>query len=345
MARRSADPAQLDFITLRAPASAAPQRSAIGVEPAQVTADLRALAARLPASLRIGTSSWSFPGWKGIVYGASASKSQLARGGLQAYARHPLLRMAGIDRTYYAPLPASELASYAAVVSEDFRFLMKAHETCTVARFPNHPRYGDAGGSANALFLDSTYAADNVVAPFVEGLGLKGGPLLFQFAPQDLTAAGGPVRFIDRLHRFLDALPRGPLYAVELRETRLLSPAYRDVLAATGVSHCFNVHPTMPDIGIQADRVGMEFPAIVVRWMLGRGMAYEQARERYSPFDRLVDEDAMSRSAIATRCIAALRRNRPAFVVINNKAEGSAPLSAFALAHAIAALLEQDRGG
>jgi hypothetical protein len=69
-------------------------------------------------------------------------------------------------------------------------------------------------------------------------------------------------------------------------------------------------------------------------------MEYDQARERYDPFDRIVDEDSGSRAAIAAHCVAALRTRRPAYVVINNKAEGSAPLSAFALSASIKALLD-----
>lgn len=342
MAQRRDDTKQLDFFILRQPSTPGPvaRRGGGEVAPAVVTDESKDLAARLPADLRLGTSSWSFPGWSGIVYGESASKQRLARHGLQAYARHPLLRTVGIDRTFYAPVPAPDLAAYAAVVPADFRFLMKAHEACTVARFPKHPRYGDAAGRANDLFLDAAYAAEQVVQPFVEGLGDKGGPLLFQFPPQDLGAAGGPAGLLDRLHRFLDALPRGPLYAVELRDARLLTADYRDLLAATGVCHCFNAHPTMPDIDTQARRVGTDFPATVVRWMLGRGLQYEQARERYDPFDHIVDEDPASRAAIAVQCAAAAKVRRPAFVVINNKAEGSAPLSAFTLAASIAALID-----
>jgi len=342
MAHRRDDSTQLDFFVLRESPAAPVRRTSKEVEAASVSGDLKNLATRLPATLRLGTSSWSFPGWAGIVYGESASKQRLARQGLQAYARHPLLRTVGIDRTFYAPVPATELAGYAAVVPEDFRFLMKAHEACTLARYPNHPRYGDAAGRTNELFLDPAYASAEVVAPFVEGLGDKGGPLLFQFSPQDLGAVGGPAGFADRLHRFLDALPRGPLYAVELRDARLLTAAYRDALAATGSCHCFNAHPTMPDVDTQARRAGTDFAATVVRWMLGRGLEYEQARDRYAPFDRLVDEDPDTRSQIAAHCAASARIRKPAWVVINNKAEGSAPLSAFALAASIAARLDSD---
>lgn len=77
-------------------------------------------------------------------------------------------------------------------------------------------------------------------------------------------------------------------------------------------------------------------PALVVRWMLHAGLKYEVAKDRYEPFDRIVDEDADSRERIAVAALDALIAERPAFVVVNNKAEGSSPLSVFKLAERIA---------
>tara|TARA_B110000116_G_scaffold252820_1_gene249041 strand:- start:988 stop:1329 length:342 start_codon:yes stop_codon:yes gene_type:complete len=77
-------------------------------------------------------------------------------------------------------------------------------------------------------------------------------------------------------------------------------------------------------------------PALVVRWMLHAGLRYQAAKDRYQPFDRLVDEDQPSREGIAVAVLDALVAERPAFVIANNKAEGSAPLSVFRLAERIA---------
>ena len=87
--------------------------------------DLRA-AGLLLDSVRLGTSSWSFPGWRGIVYARRVSKARLAREGLRAYAGHPLLRLAGIDWTYYRPPETGDLEPYTRQVPEGFRFLVKA---------------------------------------------------------------------------------------------------------------------------------------------------------------------------------------------------------------------------
>ena len=38
------------------------------VRPASTSADINRLAGQLPPGLRLGTSSWSFSGWRGLVY-------------------------------------------------------------------------------------------------------------------------------------------------------------------------------------------------------------------------------------------------------------------------------------
>ena len=96
------------------------------VRPADHDEGLVRLGRQLPPSVYLGTSSWSFPGWQGIVYGAAYGESLLAREGLAAYAQHPVLRLAGIDRSFYQPLPRSEFVRYASQVPPGFRFLVKA---------------------------------------------------------------------------------------------------------------------------------------------------------------------------------------------------------------------------
>ncbi len=76
-------------------------------------------------------------------------------------------------------------------------------------------------------------------------------------------------------------------------------------------------------------------PAVVVRWMLRRNRDYETAGEEFAPFNRLVDEDATSRRQVADAIRAAPPR-QPVFVIVNNKAEGSAPLTVFRLAEYLA---------
>jgi uncharacterized protein YecE (DUF72 family) len=335
MTRRRSPPGQLDLFASDSAPGPGPASQA--VEPAAVSDEIASMARALPAGLRMGTSSWTFPGWAGLVYAAFHSPAQLARHGLAAYARHPLLRTVGVDSAYYGPVDARTLAQYAAAVPEDFRFVVKAHEACTLARFPGHVRYGAQRDQDNPMYLDPAYARDTVVAPFVEGLGARGGVLLFQFAPQPVARLGGAGRFVERLHAFLSALPRGPLYAVEVRNPGLLTRGYAEALAAAGVCHCINAIGSMPEPVTQWRATGgAQAPALVVRWMLARDLRYEAARERYAPFDRIIDPDPHTCQSIAALVRRACSQGQPAYVVVNNKAEGSAPLSVVRLARELA---------
>ena len=265
------------------------------VAPAEVSCDVADLARDLPSNLRFGTSSWSFPGWEGLVYGGANSKTMLASHGLRAYARHPLFRSVGVDRTFYSPVEAHELAAYRDAVADGFRFLVKAHSDCV------NPPDARAEVRVNVQF-DSSYVRDRIVGPVVEGMGSKAGVILFQFTPRASSSTRQLSEELDRLHRMLIGLPTvdGLRYAVELRDGRMFNEQYAGLLKDANACHCFSVHPSVPDLGVQAELCPPgEQGAIVVRWMLHAGFAYEEARRRYEPFDRLVDPDPRSRQLIA----------------------------------------------
>lgn len=301
-----------------APVGAAPPRE-----------DHRRLAATLPSGLRLGTSSWTFPGWAGIVYDRTVPQATLVRHGLEAYGRHPLFRTVGVDRTYYRPLPTGTLQEYVDVVPPGFRFLLKG------PRETVFPSLGPSGGreSHNPSFLDPAWATDVFVGPVLDTLRAAAGPLVFQFPPLPTPSVQEPGRFAERLHRFLTRLPRSGQYAVELRNPELLTSSYAEALRSAGAVHCLNVHPSMPSLEAQHAWLDPDVRTpLVVRWMLSHGQRYEAARDRYHPFDRLVDEDPVGRAAIGRASLEAAARGADAWVIVNNKAEGSSPLSVFRLA-------------
>src|SRR5687768_5452928 len=86
-----------------------------------------------PARVYLGTSSWSFPGWQGLVWQGQHTAPSLSRDGLPAYGALGLFRTVGIDRSFYAPMSSDEFAAYALQVPADFRFLVKAPALVTDA--------------------------------------------------------------------------------------------------------------------------------------------------------------------------------------------------------------------
>ena len=329
------------------------------VPPVAARTEVQALAGALPAHVRLGTSSWAYAGWRGIVYGERAPVAALASDGLAAYASWPLARTVGLDRAFYATPTVDEYRSLAALVPPSFRFTVKADQRATR---PDMAADGStlgsttalrAGGIANPRFLDAGFIAEEVIAPAVAGLGDALGPVVLQFPHLDLAARGrlgGAGAFLDRLASCLESVRAscgpGPALAVEVRNRECFrdnaAAAYLAALRAGAAAHCYLQHPTVPTITEQrralaaAGADAADFPAVVVRWMLPAGTTYEAAADRFEPYDRLQAPDAGVRAEVAA-ILAAASAARPGFAVINNKAEGSAIRSVEALAREFAA--------
>jgi uncharacterized protein YecE (DUF72 family) len=307
----------------------APPADADLVRPAVPDEQLVRIARRLPKNLHFGTSSWSFPGWVGIVYAQLYSVSALARHGLAAYARHPLLNAVNLDSPFYKLQTTEQLAAYSAVVPESFRFIVKAYAGLTTV-----PESSVAAQRRlDPVFLDAGFAAHRVVKPLVDALGAKLGALLFQFSPLGPRYTREPRRFAARLGEFLAALPAGPTYAVELRDPEILGSEYERALRAAGAVHCSSVHSRMPPVDRQVAHAS--WGPLLIRWMLQPGDDYESAGARYAPFNRLQDPDKLNRDCIAAMIRAGLSAERDVFVMAANNAEGSAPLTLQELAKKI----------
>lgn len=330
------------------------------VAPMPVTDDVQALASRVPEGVRLGTSSWAYPGWRGLVYARRAPVAALASDGLAAYAASPLFGTVGLDRAFYASPSREEYASLARLVPASFRFTVKAEQRCTRPDLAaDGTTFGNATahrtGAVNPHFLDAAFAWERVAAPALDGLGDRMGPTVFQFPHLDLTARGrlgGVDALLARLGAFLGELrhraggdPRW-LPAVELRNRESIGPAhvraYVDALGAGAAVHSYLQHPTVPSPASQeraladAGAPARDARAVVVRWMLLAAATYDEASVAFEPFDRLRAPDPATRTEVVD-LVAGRGPGRPGFVVCNNKAEGCAALSVRAIAEELAA--------
>ena len=322
---------------------AGPRRSPRAkVAPAPPDEDHRRLRAALPARLRLGTSSWNFTGWSGLVWDRRYPEATLSRHGLRAYAQHPLLRTVSLDRVFYRPLSREQYADYAAVVPDEFRFVVKAPSSITDSLIR-----GDGGRALerNPTFLDPDLALHAFADPALEGLRHRLGALNFQISPLPAEWLRQPGALIERFASMLRAMPDlraiAPEAAVsiELRDPALLTPAFAQMLRDVGATFCLGLHAKMPPIEQQLPMLRALWPGpLVCRWNLNRihgAYGYEKAEQQYGDFDRLIDPDPDTRAALARVIAATTDAGFPAYVTIDNKAEGSAPLSVVELARAV----------
>lgn len=307
-----------------------------------VTPRDRELARALPSFVRLGTSSWTFPGWGGVLYAGKPTQEQLVEHGLAAYASHPLFRTVGIDRSYYGPLTEADLAGYAkALAGKDLRAISKVWDELTTFVFPHHPRFGERAGKRNRSFLDPARFTDEVLAAYTGSFAPHAGPFVFELPPIPEGALPSERSVPDAIEHLLGALPTQFRYAFELRNRELLTPRYFDVLRAHRAAHCFNMWTAMPTVGrqlaLRTSRGGaLTTDFAVCRLMLPPATRYEAMKQAFEPFDRIVREQPDMRADVVQLEEACFEANvKELFVVANNKAEGSSPLTVKALAEAI----------
>lgn len=287
----------------------------------------RELASLLPAFVRLGTSSWTFTGWDGIVYDGRPTEEQLKKTGLHAYAQHPLFRTVGIDRSHYGPLTARDLAGYATQLPKGFLAISKVWDEITTFVFPNHPRAGERAGKKNPLFLDPSKTRDEVLSFYTYEFAEFTGPFVFELPPAPSGAVGDGREHVDAIERLLAALPMNYRYAFELRNRELLTPRYFDVLREYGAAHVYNMWTAMPPVREQLALSEPTTSFAIARLMLPPRTRYEQMKNAYQPFNRIVHAQPDMHDDVARLADACDRRNAELFVIANNKAEGCAPLT------------------
>ena len=294
--------------------------------------DYSELGRQLPALVRFGTSTWTYPGWKGLVYSRDYPATGATADMLAEYARHPLLRTVGIDSFFYRPPSARTLAEYSAALPAGFRCVSKVWDRITARTFTS-PRDVARTGELNPDWLDAGLFIREVLDPMRSQFADHLGPFVFEFQAIGRREEFSSDQFIDALDRFLGALPGDAPYAVEVRNPEYLSPAYFAVLRHHGVAHVFNSWTRMPPIGEQLllhESVTAGF--IVARALLRPGRTYDRAVAAFAPYDRIREVNQPLREDLVALARTAINLRIPAYVIINNRAEGCAPLTIAAVA-------------
>lgn len=282
--------------------------------------EIRALAAKVPEQVLFGTSTWTYPGWTGLVYHRAYPKSAPAARMLQEYARFPLFRTVGIDSSFYRPPSPQTLTSYARALPEGFPCVSKVWEQITI-----HTHSGQRDGprgQRNPDFLNADRFLAEMYEPYLSHFRRHMGPFVFEFQASRLESED----FVNRLDGFFDRLPRDGQYAVEVRNEEYLTPAYFAVLREHGVAHVFNSWTRMPTIGTQLDLPGSVTSSfILARALLRPGRTYDEAVDAFAPYDRIREPNPELRWDIARLIDRAQVMRVPAYILVNNRAEGSAP--------------------
>lgn len=288
---------------------------------------------------KFGTATWNYPGWHGIVYPANSPEKMSSAERLALYARSGRFETVEADFTFYRPQNAREWKRYAASLPPGFPVVSKVWEELTCERFPKIERQGDRGGKDNPNFLNVEAFKTFVLGPAEEGFSDHLGPFVFEFRRDWSPTPESRARFRGRLDAFLSALPRGYRYAVEIRTAEYLDAEYLAMLRSHGAAHVLNWWTYMPQLSRQFEVPGLaEADFLISRILVAPGREYADAVKMFTPYDKIQEEHPEMRADAAKIARFAEEKRKDFFLIVNNRAEGSAPYTI----NAIRKMLGQD---
>jgi uncharacterized protein YecE (DUF72 family) len=251
---------------------------------------------------------------------------------LEEYAAFPLFRTVGIDSSYYGPPTEAVLNSYAEHLPAGFPCISKVWGQLTIHTFTK-AQDPDKAGKVNPDFLNPELFIEEIYRPYQRHFAEHTGPFVFEFQTIAKSSRIGPEGFAGRLDEFFSELPRDAQYAVEIRNDDFLTPMYFAVLREHSVAHVFSSWTRMPPIGHQLDLPGsVSGPFLLARALLRPGRTYEEAVDVFAPYDRIREPNPKLRRDLARLVDQAVKLKIPAYLLVNNRAEGSAPLTIAAVA-------------
>ncbi|MEZ5962897.1 MAG: DUF72 domain-containing protein [Planctomycetota bacterium] len=174
--------------------------------------------------LHVGTSSWTEKSWNGVFYPEGLPASEQ----LAFYADR--FGAVEVDATYYAIPQARVVDGWAARTPPGF---------VICAKFPRSIVHGGEHAkpdAARALVPEVVGAEVTEFVSVMQRLGDKLGPLVVQLPFFDQQAFASGASFLQRLDAFLATLPRGPRYAVEVRNKYWLARPLCEVLRRHGAA-------------------------------------------------------------------------------------------------------------
>ncbi len=292
---------------------------------------------RIPANIHFGTSTWNYPGWAGLIYSRVWPEQGATAKMLAEYARFPLFTTVGIDSSFYGPPQPKSLENWARVLPDGFQCVSKVWDRITVRTFSGKREPDELAGRRNPDFLNPTLFLTDVYQPYRLHFDGHTGPFVFEFQTIAGWGPRAPEEFAERLDAFFGLLPREQRYAVEVRNEEFLTPAYFAVLREHNVAHVFSSWTRMPQLGVQLDLEGsITADFVVARALLRPGRLYEEAVKLFKPYDRIRDPSPELRHDLVRLARTADGLRLPAWLIVNNRAEGSAPHTIAAVARLLA---------
>lgn len=249
--------------------------------------------------LRLGTSSWSSEDWVGAFYPPGTPPANF----ISEYAKH--FDTVEVDSTYYRTPPPSMVKNWRERTPPGFLFAAKVPQTIT------HEK----------VLVD----CDQDLKEFLKAMELLGdklGPLLFQFPYFNKKAFASSDDFLSRLKPFIEKLPAGFAFAVEVRNKAWVTPRLLDLLRRKKIALALIDHPWMTPI----DQLTGRFDVVTANFAYIRWLGDRKGIEaRTQHWNKLIVDRGREMKTWIPEIRRLLERRLVLYAYFNNHYAGFAP--------------------
>jgi len=284
----------------------------------------------IPRHLYVGTASWNYPSWEGLIYPENAPEDRVKY--LESYSRY--YNMVEVDQYFWSLFPPEfarmpdreEVAAYANAVPDEFRFTVKAPNSLTLTHFykQQSTKYRKYAGELNPYgFLNPDLWEQFRWA--LEPAADKLAAVILQFSYLNKSMMSGVREFLELLDGFLEKTRPDIPIAVESRNPNYLNRKYFTFLKERNIPHVYLSGYYMPspiDIYRKFGNTGA-----FSLFRLHGGDRKDIEERTGSQWIEVVADRGEELLEIADIAAEEIRLERDFYLSINNHYEGSSPIS------------------
>jgi uncharacterized protein YecE (DUF72 family) len=197
------------------------------------------------ANLYIGTCSWKYDSWRGLVYSENPKINYL-----KEYSEK--FNSVEIDQWFWSLFPNNKVTlpdpkvvdAYNLSVPNDFKFTIKMPNSITLTHFYSKKKADQLIPNPNFFSQDLT----EQTLVNIKSFGSKAGQLMFQFEYLNKQKMKSQFEFQILASEFIRKLPADYNYAFEIRNPNYLNKSYFEFLNENDLTHVFLEGYYMPSI-------------------------------------------------------------------------------------------------
>ncbi len=275
------------------------------------------------AQLKIGTCSWKYDSWRGLVYSGEPKLNYL-----KEYSR--FFNTVEIDQWFWSlhginkvTLPKQEVVqSYRISVPNGFKFTIKIPNSITLTHLYQKEKSEELIPNPHFLSADLLMEFMGIIKPMKDNLG----PLMFQFEYLNKTKMKSQFEFQGLMREFVKILPEGYDFSFEIRNPNYLNEDYFNFIKEHKVGHVFLQGYYMPPIHQIYQRYKDFIKDFTVIRLHGNDRHGIENRSQ-GEWNKILDPKDDELEQIIEMIAELLDRKVDVYLNVNNHYEGSAPLT------------------